>query len=172
MIGVLVAVAFSLQAALIGSSPLVFRVLRPVLRAEDKTLRARAVTNWATLASWQKRPLVGYGAGSVNDLLVLLPNGTRLPKPWTGNVVLFVLHDSGLLGLAALAALLSVLGFKSWRAAHRGARYEIPPVSVPLLVAGAALLFAYQFTHALWLMYPYVYLGLLTSATDDRAAEA
>jgi hypothetical protein len=37
---------------------------------------------------------------------------------------------------------------------------------VPLLVAGAALCFAYQFTHGLWLMYPYVYLGLLTAATD------
>jgi len=105
-------------------------------------------------------------------LLVVLPDGTRLPKPWTANLVLFVLHDSGLLGLGALAALLTVLGFKGWRAARRGAGVEMPPVSVPLLVSGAALLFAYQFTHALWLMYPYVYLGLLTSAIDDRAADA
>jgi len=171
-IGLLFAVAFSLQAALIASSPLVFRVLRPVLRAEDLNLQGRATINGATLASWQKRPLLGYGAGSTNDLLVVLPNGTRLPKPWTANLVLFVLHDSGLLGLAALAALLTVLGFKGWRAARRGAGIEMPPVSVPLLASGAALLFAYQFTHALWLMYPYVYLGLLTSAIDDRAADA
>ena len=171
-IGLLFAVAFSLQAAVIGSSPLVFRVLTPVLRAEDVNLRGRALINWATLVSWQKRPLLGYGAGSANDLLVVLPDGTRLPKPWTANLVLFVLHDSGLLGLGALAALLTVLGFKGWRAARRGAGIEMPPVSVPLLVSGAALLFAYQFTHALWLMYPYVYLGLLTSAIDDRAADA
>lgn len=171
-IGLLFAVAFSLQAAVIGSSPLVFRVLTPVLRAEDVNLRGRALINWATLVSWQKRPLLGYGAGSANDLLVVLPDGTRLPKPWTANLVLFVLHDSGLLGLGALAALLTVLGFKGWRAARRGAGIEMPPDSVPLLVSGAALLFAYQFTHALWLMYPYVYLGLLTSAIDDRAADA
>jgi O-antigen ligase len=171
-IGLLFAVALSLQAAVIGSPPLVFRVVRPVLRAEDVNLRGRALINWATLASWQKRPLLGYGAGSTNDLLVVLPNGTLLPKPWTANLVLFVLHDSGLLGLGALAALLTVLGFKGWRAARRGAGIAMPPVSVPLLASGAALLFAYQFTHALWLMYPYVYLGLLTSAIDDRAADA
>ena len=171
-IGLLFAVAFSLQAALIGSSPLVFRVLRSVFLAEDKNLRDRALVNWATLASWQKRPLLGYGAGSTKDLLVVLPDGTRLPEPWTGNMVLFVLHDSGLLGLGALAAFLTVLGFKGWRAARRGAGIEMPPVSVPLLASGAALLFAYQFTHALWLMYPYVYLGLLTSAIDERAADA
>jgi hypothetical protein len=171
-ITLLFAVAFSLQAVVIGSSPLVFRVLRPLLRAEDSNLRGRALLNSAALASWQKRPLLGYGAGSTNDLLVVLPNGTLLPEPWTANLVLFVLHDSGLLGLGALAALLTVLGFKGWRAARRGAGIEMPPVSVPLLASGAALLFAYQFTHALWLMYPYVYLGLLASAIDDTAADA
>ncbi len=172
MVGLLFAAAFSLQAALIGSSPLVFRVLRPVLQAEDYNLRGRALANSATLASWRKRPLLGYGAGSVNDLLVVLQDGTRSPKPWTANLVLFVLHDSGLLGLDTLVALLTVLGFKGWRAVRRGTGTEMPPVSVPLLASGAALLFAYQFTHALWLMYPYVYLGLLTSAIDDRAADA
>ena len=85
-------------------------------------MRGRALINWATLASWQKRPLLGYGAGSTNDLLVVLPNGTLLPKPWTANLVLFVLHDSGLLGLGALAALVTVLGFKGRRAARRGRR--------------------------------------------------
>jgi O-antigen ligase len=147
-------------------------VVRPVLRAEDFNLRNRALVNRATLASWQKRPLLGYGAGSTNDLLVMRPNGTRLAKPWTANLVLFVLHDSGLLGLGALAALLTFLGFKGRRAARSEAGIEMPPLAVPLLASGAALLFAYQFTHALWLMYPYVYLGLLTSALDDRAADA
>ena len=87
-------------------------------------------------------------------------------------MVLFVLHDSGLLGFGALAALVAVLGFKGWRAARRGAGIEAPPGSVPLLACGVALLFAFQFTHALWLMFPYVYLGLLTSAINDRAADA
>ena len=87
-------------------------------------------------------------------------------------MVLFVLHDSGRLGFGALAALLAVLGFKGWRAARRGAGIEAPPVSVPRLASGVALLFAFQFTHALWLMLPYVYLGLLTSAINDRAADA
>jgi O-antigen ligase len=171
-IGLLFAVAFSLQATVIGSSPLAFRVLRPILRVEDVNLRGRALINWATIASWRQRPLLGYGAGSTNDLLVVWRAGTRLQVPWTANLVLFVLHDSGLLGLGALAALLTVVGSKGWRATRRRAGGEISAVSVPLLASGAALFFAYQFTHALWLMYPYVYLGLLTSAIDDRAADA
>ena len=171
-IGLLFAVAFSLQAALIGSSPLNFRMLMPILLGVDVNMWGRALINKATVISWQKRPLLGYGSGSVNDLVVVLPDGTRLAKPWTANMVLFVLHDSGLLGLGALAALATVLGLRGWRAARRGARIGLPPVSIPLLVSGAALLFAFQFTHALWLMYPYVYLGLLTSAIDDRAADA
>ena len=171
-IGLLFAVAFSLQAALIGSSPLSFRVLRPIVQRADTNIEDRALINKATAISWQKRPLLGYGAGSVNDLVVVFPR-PRPPEPlWTGNMVLFVLQDSGLLGLGALVALVTVLGWKGWRAARRGAGIGWPPVSVPLLVSGAALLFAYQFTHALWLMYPYVYLGLLTSAIDDRAADA
>lgn len=168
-IGLLFAVAFSLQAALIGRTPLVFRIVEPVLQADDYNMRGRALANRPTLASWQKRPLLGYGAGSANDLLVFRQDGTRNTKPWAANLVLFVLHDSGLLGLGALAALLTVLGLKGWRAVHREAGVETPPVSVPLLASGVALLFAYQFTHALWLMYPYVYLGLLISAIDDRA---
>lgn len=41
-----------------------------------------------------------------------------------------------------------------------------PSLTVPLLASGGALCFAYQFTHGLWLMYPYVYLGFLTAVTE------
>ena len=43
---------------------------------------------------------------------------------------------------------------------------------VALLGAGVALLFAYQFTRALWLMCPYVYQGLLSAGLARRASGA
>ncbi len=47
---------------------------------------------------------------------------------------------------------------------------EWATLGVPLTVAEVFLLFSFQFTHALWLMYPYVYLGLLTAelSADKR----
>jgi hypothetical protein len=55
---------------------------------------------------------------------------------------------------------------------RRDAHAPTPSLVVPLLASGTALVFAYQFTHALWLMYPYVYLGFLTAATEPDGTGA
>jgi O-antigen ligase len=165
----LVALGLLLQAVAIGTSPLYFRVLTPVKTGLDKNLAVRLAVNRATIESWRERPVLGKGAGSINGIEVRLPTGGPLRKTWNGNLVLFVLHDSGLLGLAALAWLLAVVARMGRRALRQGAHAATRSVLVPLLAAGVALLFAYQFTHALWLMYPYVYLGLLTAAMDSGA---
>lgn len=113
---------------------------------------------------WRGR-LFGNGAGSINALHIQFPSERVLLKPWNGNVSLFVLHDSGAIGFASLVAIVVVVGLTARRALrHRAPGSSSRPVVVALLGAGVALLFAYQFTHALWLMYPYVYLGLLTAA--------
>jgi MFS family permease len=150
------------QAVAIGASPLQFRVMQPIQTLSDRNLSVRGSINRATLESWSTSRLLGKGAGSTNGLEV---RGAGW-KPWNGNLALFVLHDSGLVGAVALAGLLivairtagSALGRSSDRAVH-----------VALLAAGVALLWAYQFTHGLWLMYPYVYLGLLTASSHGAA---
>lgn len=161
-LGAMLTLAFLLQAAVLGASPLWFRLGNPL---HDWNVRGRLAISDATIESWRTRPIVGHGAGSVNRLSVILPDGARIQKAWNGNFVLFVLHDSGVCGLAALSG----LGVVVWRRAARsigpGAKGMSSSLAVPTLAAGVALCFAYLFTHGLWLMYPYVYLGLLTAVT-------
>jgi hypothetical protein len=158
-LGSTVAAALLVQALCLGVSPLFERGL------QQSTVANRFIINRATVDSWLERPVLGNGAGSVNRLPILTRAGQPM-KVWTGNIVLFVLHDSGGLGLAALLVLAATVSRRAWRALRRDAQAPTPSLVVPLLASGAALAFAYQFTHALWLMYPYVYLGFLTAATE------
>lgn len=160
------AAALGVQALVVGATPVRTRVLEPIAEKYDWNMAGRWAISRATLESWLKAPLLGHGAGSINDLTVTLAGGAPLRKVWNGNIVLFVLHDSGILGLAALLGVAGTAGLRAVRAIRGGAVPGGPRLAVPLLAAGGALCFAYQFTHGLWLMYPYVYLGFLTAATE------
>jgi len=170
VLALMVALAFLFQASVIGTSPVESRVVQPVRAGYDWTVVGRLSIGRVTIKSWLERPLTGHGAGSNNRLSVTLATGYRpLEKVWNGNIVLFLLHDSGLLGLAALAGLGLVVGRRAVGAIRHGSGRSSPSLAVPLFAAGAVLCFAYQFTHGLWLMYPYVYLGFLTAATGRGA---
>src|SRR5262249_33192742 len=121
------------------------------------------------VVSTTQNVLLGHGAGSVNRLSIVFPVAGWVHRIWNGNVVMFVLHDSGVLGLGALLSLVGVIVWRCRRARGRGTETEdeASRLLVPLLASGAALCFAYQFTHGLWLMYPYVFLGLLTAVLQD-----
>lgn len=161
-LGSWVVAALLVQALCLGTSPLDDRGL------ELTTVINRFIISRSTIEAWRAHPLLGSGAGSVNRLPP--PEAIGPPtKTWTGNVILFVAHDSGLLGLLALGALVAAVCLRMSRAVRGDAGAPAPSLTVPLLVAGAVLAFTYQFTHGLWLMYPYVYLGFLTAATTpDR----
>lgn len=152
-----------LQLPSVKSSPLFFRVVEPIGTLNDSTIVGRARISRVTIQSWLERPFVGHGAGSSNRLSLVLPSGKRIANLWEGNLGLFVLHDSGLLGLAALLGLIGVMGRVGWRAVRTREDEAWRSVAVPLLGVGACLLFAYTFTHGMWSMYPYLYLGLLTA---------
>ncbi len=164
---------FSTRAALADAfttSAIWARLVEPVKTGRDSNMMGRLAIGRVAIESWLRRPVVGHGVGSINRLAVVLPDGQRLQKVWNGNLVLFVLHDSGLVGLAALLGLAVAVWRRGAGAISRGADGATLSLAVPLLAVGGALCFAYQFTHGLWLMYPYVYLGLLTSATDDASS--
>src|SRR5262249_45348590 len=62
----------------------------------------RAITGRPGLLGTMRNVLLGHGAGSVNRLSIVFPVAGWVHRIWNGNVVMFVLHDSGVLGLAAL----------------------------------------------------------------------
>jgi hypothetical protein len=191
MLAGMLGAALLVQAVSLGAMP-----VRARLFEHRSNLMHRLVINSVTVDSWLERPvsepearysgpervasgtpgflgtaqnvLMGHGAGSVNRLSIVFPVAGRVHRIWNGNVVLFMLHDSGVLGLAALLGIVAVIAWQARRVIARGADEETSLLLVPLLVSGAALCFAYQFTHGLWLMYPYVYLGLLTAVLEAR----
>lgn len=166
----MIALGFLIQAAAIGASPLRFRVVDAIRTGHDKHLEDRVTIGARTIASWRTGEVFGHGAGSINGVrmysIVRRPAAPQAMRPWTGNLVLFVLHDSGLVGLVALLGVLAVVARKGWAAVAGAAGRAAHPLALPLLGVGVVLLFAYQFTHGLWIMYPYVYLGLLTAVLD------
>ena len=165
-LGAIVAVAFAVQAVAVGASPIRTRVIQPLAARYDWNVAGRWLISSATLHSVAKAPVIGHGAGSTNSLEVTLPGGAPLKKVWNGNAILFVLHDSGAIGLAALLWVCAAAGRRGTRAIERAGGREAAGLAPPLLAAAGALCVAFQFTHGLWLMYPYVFLGFLTAATE------
>ena len=163
-LGLMIAGALLVQALALGMSPVWDRL------SDRSTMEGRIAINRATLASWRDQPVFGHGACSGNRLAVFL-SANRSEKTWNGNLEMFVLHDSGVLGLATLLGLVVVVCWRTTRAIRRDAAGQASSLTVPLLIGGGALGVAYQFTHGLWLMYPYVYLGFLTAVTETTADE-
>ena len=164
-LGLIVVSGLVLQAMAMGGSPLYYRIIKPVEAGKDTNMIGRFIISEATVKSSFGAAILGRGAGSTNALE--LSNPTLLApnvKPWNGNLVLFLLHDSGMIGLASFVGLVTVVGVKARDALRTAEQGALRSVLVALLAAGITLLFAYQFTHGLWLMYPYVYLGLVAAA--------
>ena len=146
---------------------------RPVSEPEARYSDVeRVASEGPGLLATAQNVLLGHGAGSVNRLSIVFPIAGRVNRIWNGNVALFVLHDSGLLGLAALLGVVAVIVWQARRVIGRGVDDETSLLIVPLLASSAALCFGYQFTHGLWLMYPYVYLGLLTAILNQAPVVA
>jgi O-antigen ligase len=157
-----IVLAFALLIATSGASAFLQRTVMPFTVTRDNTMEYRVRISAVMLRSWLTRPLVGHGAGAGHLVTLPLPSGRTLQGVWAGNAEVHLLQNSGLLGLAAFVLVVGVVGREVRRAARRrGATWAT--LGTPLSIAGIFLLFSFQFTHALWLMYPYVYLGLLTA---------
>ncbi len=157
-----IAVAFALLVATSGANAFLRRTVVPFTAGVDRTTHFRVRISEVMLRSWLDRPIVGHGAGAGSQVRLTLPRGYTMWGVWAANAEVHLLQNSGLLGLGAFFLVIGVV----WREVRRAARRrgeEWATLGVPLTVAGVFLLFSFQFTHALWLMYPYVYLGLLTA---------
>jgi hypothetical protein len=151
-----------------GPDVLQLRVVNPLLRGRDYNLLARWHVNEAVFTHWLASGPVGWvlgnGSGSTNRIdFVLDIDGRqkRLERMWTGNVFLHTLHDAGLVGLVGLGVLLAAVAVELRSLRRRSRDRQDRGRSQALIVSAVSLLFAYQFTHALWQMSTYVFLGLV-----------
>jgi hypothetical protein len=154
-----------------SANPFQLRAINPLIRRFDYNLLVRWRINEAVFNNWRESGPVGWllgrGSGSTNGIDVVLNINNqprRLPLLWTGNAFLINLHDAGVVGLVAFAALLATVAYQLRSMLHRARRGRDRGLCWALVISAVALLFAYQFTHALWQMWTYVFLGLVVAA--------
>jgi O-antigen ligase len=125
------------------------------------------------LRSAAERPLLGHGPGSTNQLDQYVADGRiRRARGWVANGTVFVLHDVGAVGLAALAFTVAAAAL----ACRRAAREILDPADRAdhgaLALGLAGVLVAWQATHGLWQMYGYMLFGLLLALHAVASREA
>jgi O-antigen ligase len=149
------------------------QILKPAVSLGDSAVEGRIMEIETGTASIVKQPLIGHGPGSSNRLEQYVSEWQILRRRgWIANGTVFVLHDSGVIGLLALAGTVVAAALGARAAAPRfgdpATRHDHEAVAIGL----AAVLVAWQSTHGLWQMYGYVAFGLLLAlqALADREA--
>ncbi|HST04810.1 MAG TPA: O-antigen ligase family protein [Chloroflexia bacterium] len=149
----------------------------------DPSVLARVDTVQQAWPNIWVHPVIGHGTGSFG-----MSHTDEQGSPgWIPNLILHVLYDGGLVGLACWLA--GVLGL-AWvvgryvravtakRVSEAPMTKVLPPEAVLGLVgAVGAILVAFQVTEGSWLSFPWVYLGLLVAAIgltdpDTRSTSA
>lgn len=153
-----------LLGLIVGSAtPLAGRLLG-LLDLQSSSASGRFVWFSVALQEWKTHPILGNGTGSFNYNPV-----PGQPHPWLPNLFLLTLHDTGIIGLLALLAVIVLF----YRAALRG----IPPENdQAVLVAGATagftgLLLAFQMTTGFWFAYPWIVAAIAIRGSRPRAEE-
>ncbi len=128
----------------------------------DSQSVGRLVALGAAFEDITRHPLAGNGTASFQ----LLADAKQLPilgdRPWVGNTPVRVLHDTGVVGLLLMAALVAVIGRNVWKtlAGQRQTR------DIVGALAAGCLVYAITFmaTEGTMLSFFWVHIGLLASA--------
>ncbi len=141
-----------------SATPLAGRLLG-LLNLQSSSASGRFVWFNVALQEWKSHPILGNGTGSFNYNAV-----PGQPHPWLPNLFLLTLHDTGVIGLAALLAAIILF----YRAAWKGIR---PENDRALLVAGAiagftGLLLAFQMTTGFWFAYPWMVAAIAIRGSE------
>ena len=154
------------------------RATDTLVHGVDYNLRVRWMINRAVLDDWRAGGplawLLGRGSGSTNEIEFVLRVDRwdrRLERLWTGNAFLMTLHDAGLVGLAAFTVLLGGVAYQLRSMFGRARTRRDRGLCQALSISALGLIFAYQFTHALWQMWTYVFLGLIVVASRVLATD-
>ncbi len=120
--------------------------------SNDPTVSSRLDLYRLAWGSWLQSPLLGWGTGSFGLLYTY-----DFQPAWVGNLVLHLLQDAGLLGLAGFALFVGALVARSWRGSAG------QPLGRAVCYGAVVMLISYQFTEATWLGLTWWYLALLVS---------
>lgn len=139
-----------------ASTPFAGRLLDVVNLGSSSASGRFTIFNDA-LADWHSNAIFGLGTGSFN-----VGASPGQPHPWLPNLLLLTLHDTGIIGIAALV-LLAVAFFTSATRALRFAG-DLGPFVAGSIAAITALLIAFQTTSGFWFLYTWIVFGLASAA--------
>ncbi len=114
------------------------------------------------LGEWAAHPLLGLGPGSFT---YRLPGDTSTGPAWLPNLTLQALHDTGLIGVAALFGLFAVFYVASLRALRLAPPGPERTVLAGVIAAVTALLISFQLTPGFSLGYSWALLAFGSAAT-------
>lgn len=131
----------------------------------DSSAFGRVVMFVGALKDVGQHPLVGNGTGSFNVLFAAedyFPEMAGQAYNFIENIFLRALHDTGVIGLGILLALIACLAFRV-RELTRDATAGSDPMVVGLTAAVLVDLIAFQFSDGSSLSFAWIHLGLLVS---------
>lgn len=131
--------------------------------AEETTI-TRLVVIQEALQDIPSHPLLGSGTASFGlsfDFGKYIPEWKGNPT-WVGNVIVRIVHDTGLIGLSTVLGFLISVWWKIRRGLHRGNKQ----VAMLLGLSAGALIYiiSFQSTDGTTLAFTWVHLGFLASA--------
>lgn len=130
----------------------------------EETTITRLIQAEEALQEFSEHPLIGSGTASLQlsfDWGKYAP-GWGGDRTWVGNIIVRILHDSGLLGLITVLGFLVSLGWKI----RLGLRQKTSQAAMLVALSAGALLYAisFQATDGTLEIFPWIHLGLLSSA--------
>ncbi|HET9364897.1 MAG TPA: O-antigen ligase family protein [Candidatus Angelobacter sp.] len=167
-------VIFSFAAAILGALLLVapfvikhyterFSTVEIADPTADPNTLTRAVQTISAVDEIEKHPIFGGGTASFQLAFDWNEFGAGWEdQGWISNTELRVLHDTGIVGLAAFIIFVLSLVWQAWKVLKR----ESSPELIALLAGGVVYCITFQATEGTLLAFPWVHLGLIGCAVS------
>jgi len=134
--------------------------------SEDPTVVRRVEMVALATQDILAHPVIGLGTGSLGLLYVADSDTTYegVDKAWLGSLLVGIMHDTGLVGIAIFVWFIFVLGRRAWRVLFAPVRLPARTAVGALSAGVLVMLIAYQFTDASTFAFTWIQFGLLAAA--------
>jgi hypothetical protein len=161
-IGLTIAVVFVLFASGVLPSGLYLYKIQNLLNFEEGTGLDRSIDWVQAWSNFGDRPWIGNGTFSYSYLNAQRARGEGpLGNAWISNLLLLVLHDTGLIGMAVFLALLWAIFYEAKQTIEnlRGSHYKCDALAYQ--AAFLSLLVAFLATSAFSYGYTWILIGMI-----------